>query len=279
VRPKNKSLAVGLFVYLRFHCGGHELLRKALGPIEILDIDGTFFAIDQGDGRGRVDSNDVTPAPRPVPGPDTQPHRLKQDPHFDVNSSDEDPTWQIDRLLAIRHDADNSIVEKVWWATYGRGDDSWKPVSGLPKHLVIRLAKQIKFTLPDDAFPTTPVVLAPSPRQPDWVCVAVQQHTDETGAVLLDVRWASPTASRENTAHFFWAASLLSKVPDHPPATHWALGRPALENFDAVWGPHSVDMFTTAAATHLSRFLPLPPADAALGCAAPLSVDWVVENG
>jgi len=31
----------------------------------------------------------------------------------------------------------------------------------LPKHLVIRLGKQKKFTLPDDAFPTTPVVLAP----------------------------------------------------------------------------------------------------------------------
>ena len=89
-------------------------------------------------------------------GPDSQPHLLTQTPLPDVNSSDEDPTWEIDRLLAIRHDADNGIVAEVRWATCGQGDDSWEPISGLPKHLVIRLAKQKKFTLPDDAFPTTP---------------------------------------------------------------------------------------------------------------------------
>jgi len=90
--------------------------------------------------------------------------------------------------MAIRLDADNGIVAKAPWATYGRGDDSWEPILGLPKHLVIRLAKQKKFTLPDDAFPTTPFVLSPCPRRPDWVCVTVQEHTDETGAVLFDVR-------------------------------------------------------------------------------------------
>jgi len=36
---------------------------------------------------------------------------------------------------------------------------------------------------------------------------------------------------------------------------------------------------TTAAATHLPRFLPLSPTDAARGCAAAFSVDWAVENG
>jgi len=167
VRPKNKDLAVGDFVYLRSHRGGHKVLPKALGPFEILDTDGLYFAIDQGDGEGRVNSNDVTPAPRPVSGPDSKPHQLTQAPLPDVNSADEDPTWEIDRLLAIRHDADNGILAKVRWATYGRGDDSWEPVSCLPKHLFIRLAKQKKFTLTDDAFPTTPVVLAPCPRQPD----------------------------------------------------------------------------------------------------------------
>jgi len=187
VRPKNKDLAVGDFVYLRSHRGGHKLLPKALVPLEILDTDGTYFAIDQGDGAERVNSNDVTPAPRPVSGPDFQPHRLTQASIPDVNSSDEDPTWEIDRLLAIRHDAGNGIVAKVRLATYGLGDDSWEPISGLPKHLVIRLATQKNFTLPEDAFPTTPVVLAPCPRQPEWVCVSVQQHTDETGAVLVDV--------------------------------------------------------------------------------------------
>jgi len=56
------------------------------------------------------------------------------------------------------------------------------------------------------------------------------------------------------------------------------LGRPAFEKLGAVWGPHTCDLFTTAAATHLPRFLPLSPADAARGCAAAFSVDWAVEN-
>ena len=140
---------------------------------------------------------------------------------------------------------------------YGRGDDSWEPISGLPKHLAIRLAKQKNFTLPDDAFPTTPVVLAPCPRQPDWVCVAVQQHTDETGAMLVDVRWTSATSSHEETVPALWASSLLGEFPDDPPPAHWALGRPAFEKLDAAWGPHTVDLFTTAAATQLPRFLPV----------------------
>ena len=252
---------------------------KALGPFEILDTDGTYFAIDQGDGEGRVNSNDVTPAPRPVPGPDSQPHRLTKAPLPDVNSSDEDPTWEIDRLFEICHDADDGIVANFRWATYGRGDDSWEPISGLPKHLVICLAKQKKFKLPDDAFPKTPFALAPCPRQPDWVCVAVQQHTDETSAVPVDVRWTSPKTGHEETVHAFWPSSLLAEFPDDPLAAHWALGRPAFKKLDAAWGPHTVDLFTTAAATQLPPFLLTTPEDATRGCAAAFSLDWAMENG
>jgi len=257
VRQKEKDLAVGLFFYLRSHRGGHRLLPKSLGPFEILDTSGTYFAIDQGDGEGQFNSNDVAPAPRPMSGPDYQPHLFTQAPLLVVNSSDEDPTVEIDRLLDIRHKADNGIVAKVRWATYGRGDDSWKPISVLPKHLVIRLAKKNTFTLPDDAFPTSPVVLAPSPRQPDWVCVALQQHTDGTGTVLVDVRWTDPTTSHEETVAALWASPLIAEFPEDPPPAHWALGRPAFEYPDAVWGPHTVDQLTTAAATHFPVFVPL----------------------
>jgi len=75
-------------------------------------------------------------------------------------------------------------------------------------------------TLPDEAFPTMPVVLAPSPRQPNWVGVAVQQHTDDTGAMLVDVRWASPAASHEETVPALWASSILAEFPDDPPAAN-----------------------------------------------------------
>jgi len=56
------------------------------------------------------------------------------------------------------------------------------------------------------------------------------------------------------------------------------LGRPAFEKLYAVWGAHTVLLFTTTAETHLLRFLPLSPADAARGCAAAFSVDWAVEK-
>ena len=123
------------------------------------------------------------------------------------------------------------------------------------------------------------VCVAPSLRQPDWVCVAVQQHTDETGAMLVDVRWAPQAASQEENVPALWACFLLAEIPVDPPAASWALSRPAFENRNAVWGFHTVDLSTTAAGTHLPRFLPLSPADAARGCAAVFSVDWVVENG
>jgi len=97
--------------------------------------------------------------------------------------------------------------------------------------------------------------------------------------MLVDVRWASPAASHEETVPALWASFLLAEFPDDPPAAHWALGRPAFEKLDAVWGPHTVDLFTTAAATHLPLFLPLSPTDATRGCSAAFAVDWAVENG
>jgi len=110
------------------------------------------------------------------------------------------------------------------------------------------------------------------------VCVAVHQYTDKTGTVLVDVRWTSATTSHEETVPALWASSLLAEFPDDPPPAHWALGRPAFEKRDAAWGPHTVDLFTTAAATQLPRFLPLTPEDADRGCDAAFSVDWAVEN-
>jgi len=83
----------------------------------------------------------------------------------------------------------------------------------------------------------------------------------------------SATTSHEMTVPVLWASSLLAEFPDDPPPAHWALGRAAFEELDAPWGPHTVDLFTTAAATQLPRFLPLTPEDAARGSKAAFSVD------
>jgi len=49
VQPKIKDMAVGDFVHLHSHRGRHKVLPKALGPFEVFDTDGTYFAIDKGD--------------------------------------------------------------------------------------------------------------------------------------------------------------------------------------------------------------------------------------
>jgi len=56
LRPKNKEQSVGDFVYLCSHRGGHKLLPKTLAPFAIINTDGTYFAIGQGDDQARVHS-------------------------------------------------------------------------------------------------------------------------------------------------------------------------------------------------------------------------------
>ena len=70
--------------------------HTAGGPFEILDTDGTYFTIDHGDREARVNSDNVTPAHQPVAGPDSQTHRLTRAPLPDVDSTADDPTWEID---------------------------------------------------------------------------------------------------------------------------------------------------------------------------------------
>jgi len=196
-----------------------------------------------------------------------------------MNSSDKDPTWEIDRLLDIRHDADHGIVAKVRWATYGQGDDSWEPISGLPKHLVIRLAEQKNFMLPDDAFPTTPVVLARARGNP--IGSASRSSSTLTRlAPCSSMSAGSPRqlATRRLSLPFGHPpSSRSSPMTHHLPTGHW----------DA---PHARDSMRPGAPIRSTcspppqqpscpGSCPLPPRTPPRGCAAAFSVDWAVENG
>jgi len=88
-----------------------------------------------------------------------------------------------------------------------------------------------------------PVFFATEARQPVWVCVALQQHTEEARAFLFDVRRDSALGSHEETLPAPWASSLLATHPDGSPPALWDLGRPKFKQLDAVWGPHAVDRF------------------------------------
>lgn len=196
-----------------------------------------------------------------------------------MDSTDHYPTWEIDRLLAICHYAERGTVVKVRCAKVGTGDDSWEPISGLPKHLVVRVAKKRTFTLLDNAFPTTAVVLAPDARQPTRVCVALQHHIDDAGAILVDVRWASPSGIHEEATRALWMSFLFAAHTDALSFAISALRRPTFLQLDTLRGPHTVDLVTMDAAAHLPHFLPLYPTDAARGFTAAFSVDWANANG
>ena len=278
VRPKNKELVVGDFVYLRSHRGGHKLSPKALGPFEILDTDGTFFVIDQGEGEGRVKSDHVTAAPRPDLGPAQQPHRLTQSPLPAVADPAHEPSWEIDRLLDIRHATDGDIIAKVRWSTFGPADDSWEPISGLPKHLVKRLAKRKRFTIPDGFLCVTPTLLVSEQPRTPWKCVALQLHVDPHGDLWADLHWASPRGNHDETVPARWAASLLAPHPAGPRPARGPHARKAFRALDRHWGPHTADPFAAATPSPLAHPRRLAPTSRSPGPIDAFSVDWTQEN-
>jgi hypothetical protein len=66
-------------------------------------------------------------------------------------SPDENPyeEFVIERLLSHGVDDDGIVVMRVRWFVFGSDDDTWEPITHLPKLLLERYAKQNKIAIED----------------------------------------------------------------------------------------------------------------------------------
>jgi Chromo (CHRromatin Organisation MOdifier) domain len=66
-------------------------------------------------------------------------------------SPDENPyeEFVIERLLSHGVDDDGIVVMRVRWFGFGSDDDTWEPITHLPKLLVERYAKRNKMAIED----------------------------------------------------------------------------------------------------------------------------------
>jgi Chromo (CHRromatin Organisation MOdifier) domain len=55
----------------------------------------------------------------------------------------------IERLLSHSVDDDGNVVMRVRWFGFGSDDDTWEPITHLPKLLLERYAKRNKMAIED----------------------------------------------------------------------------------------------------------------------------------
>jgi len=135
VDTRNKRVRVGAYAYTTNHQENNELQRRTVGPTVVLDADDATYVIDVYGEERRVNSDHVTPAPRPST-PDEMPHPLLDGLDRPESTPPVPDEYVIDRLLSFRR---NNVIysAKVRWFDYGPKDDSWEPLKNLPRNLVI----------------------------------------------------------------------------------------------------------------------------------------------
>jgi len=75
VDTRNKRVRVGDYVYTTNHEQKNKLQSRTVGPFVVLDADDSTYVVDVNGEERRVNSDHVTPAPRPST-PDETPHPL-----------------------------------------------------------------------------------------------------------------------------------------------------------------------------------------------------------
>jgi len=142
VDMRKKRVRVGDCVNTTNHQQKNKLQSRTVGPFVLLDADDSTYVVDVSGEEQRVNSDHVTPAPRPST-PDEIPHPLLDG----LNKTESTPPlpdeYVIDRLSKLRRS--NGIYSaKVRWFDYGPKNDSWEPLENLPRNLVIRFLRRKK---------------------------------------------------------------------------------------------------------------------------------------
>jgi len=101
VDTRNKRVRVGDYVYTTNHQQKNKLQSRTVGPFVVIDADDSTYVVDVNGEERRVNSDHVTPAPRPST-PDETPH-----PRLDgLDKPESTPPvpdeYVIDRLLKLR---------------------------------------------------------------------------------------------------------------------------------------------------------------------------------
>ena len=142
VDTRNKRVRVGDYVYTTNHQQKNKLQSRTVGPFVVLDADDSTHVVDVNGEKRRVNSDHVTPAPRPST-PDETPHPLLDGLDQPESTPPVPEEYVIDRLLKLRRSND-IYSAKVLWSDFGPMDDSWEPLENLPQTLVIRFLRQRK---------------------------------------------------------------------------------------------------------------------------------------
>jgi Integrase zinc binding domain/Integrase core domain/Chromo (CHRromatin Organisation MOdifier) domain len=147
VRPKNKDVTKGGWVFLRREAagpeGGTKLDELADGPYEVQNAEGHTLVIRVGDDDIRVSADRVTPAPVPHVRPP-----LREESSTNPTGEDEGQEYVFERIMGYREAEDGSPRYRVRWYGYGRDADTWEPGAHLPMNALRRYHRRIGLPLP-----------------------------------------------------------------------------------------------------------------------------------
>jgi hypothetical protein len=147
VQRRNTQIESGDLVYVKTFVPEPSrspmLEFPAAGPFVIISNDVNTYLLRTRSGDQRASSDRVIKA---GVSSDLLPEmQVRSRPSAPVPpSSDENPyeEFVIERLLSHGNDDHGNVVMRVRWFGFGSDDDTWKPITHLPKLLVERYAKR-----------------------------------------------------------------------------------------------------------------------------------------
>jgi len=229
VHTRNKRVRVSDYVYKTNQQQKNKLQSRTVGPFVVVDADDSTYVVDVNGKERRVNSDHVTPAPRPST-PDETPHPLLDGLDKPESTPPVPDEYVIDRLLKLRRS--NGIYSaKVRWFDYGPKDDSWEPLENLPRNLVIRFLRQKKKRIAGYSWsiPTPPsqgtrrsprlnqaetvLVVTPQRQDPKWSPTILGVFSSSHHEVRITLNWIkmNQSSSIQETLPICWVRLTLSE--------------------------------------------------------------------
>jgi len=239
VNTRSKRVRVGDYVHTTNRHQNIKLQSRTVGPLVVLDADDSTYVIDVNGEERRVNSDHVTPAPRPST-PDETPHPLLDGLDKSESTPPVPDEYAVDRLLKLRRS--NGIYSaKVRWFDYGPKDDSWEPLENLLRNLVIRFLRRKKkktagyswsiSTPPSRGTRRSPglnqdetaLVVTPQRQAPKWSPTILGVFSNSRGEIRITLSWIKINQSNsvQETLPTRWVRLTLPKRTRNIPHDPW----------------------------------------------------------